>query len=123
MEEKFDIGNGITITEEGITDIVSTALEVGIYYWCEKVEVKGELLGEYESDQICKGGTLILYDIDSKKHELTREKLFKGIVMYIESPDSAYGIVEDNEIDTWNVDALVADMIIQFAIFEEIIYG
>jgi len=41
----------INVTQEDIDDIVTTALEGGINYWCGKVEVDGDYLGEYASEQ------------------------------------------------------------------------
>ena len=64
----------VRISTEDIDDIVTTALEGGICYWCRRAEVKGKYLGEFASEQISRGGVL-------------------------------------------------ADMIIQYAIFDDIIYG
>lgn len=36
----------VRISTEDIDDIVTTALEGGICYWCRRAEVKGKYLGE-----------------------------------------------------------------------------
>lgn len=64
----------INVTQEDIDDIVATALEGGINYWCRKAEVVGDYLGEYASEQISRGGTLKLYDSEEDEvYELTRD--------------------------------------------------
>lgn len=51
---------GVTLTQQDIDDIMASALDGGICYWCRMAEVVGEYLGEYASDQISLGGSLIL---------------------------------------------------------------
>ena len=120
VEVKYDV----IVTMRDVDDIVCTALEGGINYWCKRAEVVGNYLGEYASDQISRGGTLILYDSEGEdKYELTLDKLLKGIQMYVVNPNAPYKIVYNNELDTCQVDATVADMIIQFALFGVIVYG
>ena len=115
----------IKVTSEDVDDIMCAALEGGINYWCGCAEVVGEYLGEYASEQISKGGTLILYDAESDdKWEFNLEKLLDGIGMAIEEEWFAdYDWYDEDSLDTCNVDAEVADAIIQFAIFEEIVFG
>lgn len=120
VEVKYDV----IVTMQDVDDIMSTALGGGINYWCKRAEVVGEYLGEYASDQISRGGTLILHDSEGEdKYELTLDKLLKGIQMYVANPNAPYKIVYNSELDTCQVDATVADMIIQFALFGVIVYG
>lgn len=117
----------IVVTQEDIDDIMVTALEGGINYWCGKAEVDGSYLGEYASDQISRGGTLILHDTEEKRTELlTKEKLLQGIRMYAEQPknsDIFETVDHELHIDCCMVDANVADSIIQYAVFSEVVYG
>lgn len=117
----------VVVTDEDIDDIMCSALDGGINYWCGKAEVDGKYLGEYASEQISRGGTLILHDVEEGRTELlTKEKLLRGIKMYVEQPKSS-DILEvinhELHIDCGMVDAGVADTIIQYAIFSEIFYG
>ena len=112
-----------------------TALEGGINYWCRKAEVVGEYLGEYGSEQISIGGTLKLHDSEEDTvYELDKEKLLDGIKMYLEDPEKPYDILESASdsvgcskgefvLDCCMVDAVVADMIIQYALFRTIVYA
>lgn len=117
----------IVVTGEDIDDIMASALEGGITYWCDKVKVEGHPLGEYASEQISRGGTLILHDMEEGRNELlTKEKLLQGIKMYAEQPKSSdiFEVIDHElHIDCGMVDAEVADAIIQYAIFSEIFYG
>ena len=84
----------INVTQEDIDDIVATALEGGINYWCREAEVVGDYLGEYASEQISRGGTLKLYDSEEDEvYELTRDKLLDGIKKYCEDTERPYDIM------------------------------
>ncbi|MCR5144800.1 MAG: hypothetical protein K6B67_05770 [Lachnospiraceae bacterium] len=115
------------ISNEDIDDIVCTAFEGGINYWCNKVTPVGKYLGEYASEQISRNGSLILHLIEPingiNEYELNKEKLIQGLTMYLENPYAPYEITCGDCIDTCNVDADVADMIIQYALFKEIVLG
>lgn len=130
MESKVDRVQAIlqiVVTQEDIDDIMVSALEGGINYWCGKAEVDGKYLGEYASEQISRGGTLILHDSEEDRKELlTKEKLLQGIRMYAEHPTSGdiFEIIDHElHVDCGSVDAEAADAIIQYAIFSEIFYG
>lgn len=117
----------VVVTQEDIDDIMAGALEGGINYWCGEAEVVGNYLGEYASEQISRGGQLILHDIEKDEtYTLDREKFMKGLKMYFEKPHP-YNILEeiDNKlrIDTCNADDTVCDMIIQYALFDDIVFG
>ena len=112
----------VNLTQQDVDDIMVAALEGGINYWCREAEVVGEYLGEYASDQISRGGSLILHDSESSdKWELTLEKFLNGVKLYFE--DGCHVQVEDNRIDAGDIDAGDADGIIQFALFGEVVFG
>ena len=112
----------VSLTQQDIDDIMATALEGGINYWCRKAEVVGEYLGEYASEQISRGGSLTLYDAESSdKWELTLEKFLNGVKLYFEQ--GCHVQVEDNSIDAGDIDANDADCIVQFALFEKVVFG
>ena len=122
---RLNINFNLDITEEDIDDIMSTALEGGINYWCNEARAKGKLLGEYISEQISRGGTLLLRETEENKvHELTCEKLLKGIEQAIEEDYyTQYEWWNCNGLDTGSIDAAVADIIIQLALFGTEVYG
>lgn len=119
----------VRVSDEDIDDIVCTALEGGINYWCCDAEVVGEYLGEWASDQISRGGTLKLYDIESDDvWTLDKAKLLNGISKAITNGfllEYEWAKFE-NEIvtlDTCQIDAEVADAIIQYALFDKVVFG
>ena len=123
-EKKFTVRPQIevSLTQQDIDDIMVAALEGGINYWCRKAEVVGEYLGEAASDQISRGGILILHDAESAQTwKLTLGKFLNGVKLYFEQ--GCHVQVEDNAIDTCDIDAGDADCIIQLAIFEEVVFG
>ena len=118
-EKKFTVRPQIEVnlTRQDIDDIMATALEGGINYWCRKAEVVGEYLGEYASEQISRGGILVLHDAESTDEwELTLGKFLNGVKLYFEQ--GCHVQVEDNSID-----ANDADCIVQLALFEKVVFG
>ena len=122
---EIEIRKRIKVTNEDIDDIMATALEGGINYWCDKVAVVDKHLGEFASEQISRNGKLKLYDAEEDEtYELTLDKLLNGIRKAIEHDYFVdYGWFSGNGIDTCMVDAEVADVIIQLALFDDVIYG
>ena len=122
---KIKIEKEITVTQQDIDDIMVAALEGGITYWCRKAEVVGDYLGEYASEQISRGGVLKLYDAESDDvWVLTLEKLLHGIEKaYDGNWFIDYGWCDGSVIDTCQVDGEVADTIVQYALFDELVFG
>ena len=120
-----NITKTVKVTAEDIDDIMCSAFEGGINYWCRKAEVVGDYLGEYASEQISRGGKVKLYDAEEDEvYELTLDKFLKGIEMAIQHNYYVeYGWCDGTIIDTCQVDACVADVIIQLALFDDVIYG
>ena len=124
MKFEFTMLVPVTITSEDIDDIMVAALEGGITHWCRRVEVVGESLGEYASDQISRGGSLMLYDIESSdKWELTLDKFLRGLTKAIEDGAPITINAEDGSVDMSDMDADCADTIVQYALFGEVVFG
>jgi hypothetical protein len=131
MELKVVVSH--VFTTEEINDLICTALEGAINYWCGKAEIvmdadKKTFAGvlpedqsnvHYASDVIGYGGKLKLTDVedDDEVWELTLSKMLTGIQMHCEENN----IAPSNLMD--NYDADTADSIVQFALFNEIVYG
>ncbi len=124
MKFEFTMLVPVTITSEDIDDIMVAALEGGITNWCRGVEVVGEPLGEYASDQISRGGALLLFDSESSDTWiLTRDKFIRGFKLWLESDTCECGIHLNGKVDTSDIDAECADAIIQYALFGELVFG
>ena len=112
------------VATRDIDDIMCTALEGGITSWCRAAKPVGKMLGEYGHEQIARGGSLMLYDAESSdKWELTLDKFLRGLALAIESGAAVTIDAESGYIDTSDVDAECADMIIQFALFGDLVFG
>ena len=115
----------VTLTQQDIDDIVGTALDCGISYWCRKAEVvEDEYFGEYASDQISRGGSLRLYDLeDDSVYLLNLSGFLSGFKKLVESDLDEWGVIDGDRVDCCQVDAVVADQIVQFAVFGEVVYA
>jgi len=115
------------ITEQQIQDLLVTAFEGGINYWCDRVEITvmppNTSPEDYDklmaSQVIAKDGIVELRGEDFEKITLlTRDKMLTGI-----SKAMDWGNFASIEELIDNHDAETADIIVQYAIFDEIIFG
>lgn len=113
------------LTQQDIDDIMVSALESGVTYWCCKAEVVGDYLGEYASDQISRGGTLKLHDAEEDAvYELDVDKFLDGFKTWLEKGYDEYeALQQDGTVDCCEIDACCADAIVQCALFGDVIYG
>ena len=119
---KVHIDMDVDMTQKDLDDLMCTALEGGICYWCGRAEVVGEMLGDYAHEQISRGGSLILYDAESSdKWELTLEKFLCGLGLYLGEAMSA--AFEGEDIDSSDNDADAVDCIVQYALFGKLVFG
>jgi len=111
--------NKILLTNENIDDLMVAALEGGINYWCSRVKViQCPEKTMFASDVISKDGSLMLYDDEgSEKYELTLEKFMNGVELACKHYE--YNNAEEL-MD--NHDAETADVIVQYALFDKIIF-
>jgi hypothetical protein len=106
------------ITREMVDDILTTAFESGIYYWCGDIEIatQSEPAAAHASEVVARGGTILIAHDDGKA-EFTIETFLNGLERYCKvegrTPSAVY---EDH-------DATAADEIVQLAIFDDIVYG
>lgn len=124
-DNKLKVQSDIVVTDQDIDDIVACAFEGGITYWCDEAKVIGDYLGEYASDQISRGGKVLLYDYEAEEeHLLTKEKFLDGFKKYAKENMDIFEHKDGKMVtDTCLVDAAIADMIIQYALFGEVIYA
>lgn len=137
MKEKFNFTVGHSLTEEDILDILTTAIEQGIYYWAcidndhpDWIEARNQWKSEH-NDVPCwcdtafrvmqNGKAIIFYDEEDndKVLELTMDKFLQGCAKFTEWS----GKDIHKAIDEADFDAVDADCIIQFALFGEVVYG
>ena len=119
---ELNINYKVELDNECIDDIMTTALEGGITYWCDDAEVVGEYLGEFANEQISRGGALKLHDSEEDEtYELTLDKFLIGLAKLV--GERGLDVIYQGKIDPSNIDAEDADTIIQYAIFGEVVYG
>ena len=102
--------------------ILSGAFEGGSNYWADRVEVvEDDYHGaKYASEVISHGGRLLIHTQDDDVPRLlTKEKMLKGCKLYVAGDKDTKGRTFD--IDRW--DAIDHDMILQYSLFGEVIYG
>lgn len=125
-DKKFEVVAEVKVclTCEDVDDIMCSVLDA-IGYWCRKAQVVGEYLGEYASEQISRGGALTLYDAESSdKWTLDLEKFLNGVKLWLQNGDDRYGALQgDGTLDTGEIDGEMADMIVQYALFGEVVFG
>lgn len=123
VDRKMNLGGQeVLVKADDIDDIVCDAFEGGINYWCDMAKPVGDYLGTWASEQISRGGKVLLHDFeDDEWRMLTLDGVLNGISKVV----NEYGrqIVHNGEIDVYEIDGEIADMIIQIAVFDDVIYG
>ena len=128
-EKKFEVHAEITarLTQQDVDDIMVSALEGGINYWCSEAEVVEERrCADWGHEQIARGGALVLHDVEDidEKWELDLEKFLNGFKLWVEHGLDEYGAVQkDGTVDCCQIDAACADEIVQLALFGEVTFG
>jgi hypothetical protein len=125
LHEMFDKMVDKVITDEFIDDIMCTAFEGGINYWVRyaelsdeaKIEMENDTEFEYTHQAISRDHEITLVDMEDEEvtYNLNKDKFIKGIVMY--------WINHGFETDAGNIDAWGADMIVQYAVFDRIMFS
>jgi hypothetical protein len=109
----------IYISNELIEGIITTAIEGGINYWCERIKS--------HTHGVSDGGT-ISFGVNGRFYKLTIKEFMSGLQIYGEKFPSYLLIHKTKDdlsltIDEGMIDAEGADMIIQYALFGEIRYS
>ncbi len=116
-----------TLTKNDFTNIIITALEGGIGYWgClnndkpEFDKLKNMSVSEKVAEILWSGGSIELFDTDydyqeADKWELTIGKFVNGLIKYMKTDSKSF------ELE--NLDSLECDKIIQYALFNELVFG
>lgn len=123
--EKRTISIPFEIDQEFVDGVMSSAFCDGICYWCERIDVKdNDYKGtKYASEVIARGGTIIIVTDEedgNREFELDLDKLIEGYRKYAESRVNR-GI--KFYTDPCDIDSVEADIIVQYAIFGEVIFG
>lgn len=134
FDPKVDVGSfkaTVKVNAEQVQNIICTALEGGIGYWAGVDNSKEDFKDKPKEIPLCDWVTILLLDgrivyffeadtgemdaEDLQYKELTLDKLIEGVRLnHVNRP-------HDNDLD--NMDASTADCIIQYALFNEIVYG
>lgn len=119
----IDVMQKVVVTPEDIDDIMATALD-SITYWCGRTEVFYKRLGKYNSDQISRGGTLILFDAESdEKWELRLSNFLQGLKLALEQDVGIRLDFENGKLHICDFDGDAADAIVQLALFGEVVFS
>ena len=111
---EFTVSLKLKITEEDILDIYDTA-GYGIAYWANEAEI----------DEPSCTYTVTYEDYPSNEIQsktIGPRDIMNGIAKMLEQGYNS-NIVYEGTIDTGEIDSYAADIIVQYAIFGEIIFG
>ena len=116
-KDKTYVTKPIEVTDEHLDNILVGAFEGGSNYWAEKVEVRDDDYkgAEFASGVISKGGELYITTTEGDKHRLTKIILINGLQQYL----------NESKHKNWpdGGDSMTDDLILQYALFEEVVYG
>lgn len=130
------VTHSVELPEDDIENLICAAFEGGIGYWAS---VDDRSMIFYEQDQskslsdviseiILGGGEVTLHSTENYGTEWTlgMRKLMNGIARFLGTADGV-GCISDHNgkivFDSYDIDAEKADMIMQYALFDRLIYG
>ena len=105
------------VTDDHLDSILVGCFEGGSNYWAVKVEVaKDDYKGKkFASECVAAGGALFITTTEGDKYLLTKQCVIEGLQMYL----------DESKHKNWpdGGDSMTDDCILQYALFEEIVYG
>lgn len=118
----FNVTVSIPINAQDVDDILGTALDGGITYWCDEAKVSGEWPkgAEFASEALTRGANLELHSREPEEGTdgyfiLTMDMFIKGFTSYVAKCGWS-GYIDD-------IDASMADEIVQYALFGKVVFG
>jgi len=117
----ISVCNDFDVKRQDIDYLLVAAFEGGITYWCDQIKIDGDWPenADYASDCLSRGVDLMLHDYEENHwHRLTLPAFLSGVKLAMEQFNCA---TFEQFMDEH--DASYADIAVQFAIFEEIMYG
>lgn len=119
----------IEVSEEAIASALVSALEGGTNYWLEILEYGKPKKLTYRCDKqkifkhidypMNSTGSIVLRDTQTgKDYRLTRQKLNKAVKLMAEQYSQAF-----SDMINESGDAITGDMLVQLAVFGDVIYG
>ena len=116
-KDKNYVVKSIEVTDEHLDNILVGCFEGGSNYWIQGIKVaKDDYKGKcYASECVAAGGELYITTTEGDKHLLTKNMLINGLQQYL----------DESKHKNWpdGGDAYTDDCILQYALFEEIVYG
>lgn len=122
---KIEVTASFTLNEDMVDQILVTAFDGsygGSNYWADLLELKKESHPYGRSDMWSE--VLIQEREDGEKHKVDKERLARGLKLYIEKGMISEGHLADTiQSVATDFDANDADVIVQLAVFGEVTYG
>ena len=114
--------------DEFLEDIIIAALEGGSNYWIECIKVRnfendkpqGIPTSTWIFEKLKNGETIVLYLEDDGRAFLTLSKLKRGVKKYFSDSNNLVGGLT---LDAADYDADMADLVLQYSVFDEAVYG
>lgn len=126
----------ITLEEQFFEDILVSALEGGSNYWIESIKInhpggqrpKDVPSSLWASQALFNGGSVIFKTDDDETETLTLGAFQNGTLLWADKHPITvtHNLFVDNgkvTLDPSNLDADVADAILQYALFGKLVYG
>lgn len=125
----------VKINDEFVSDIVCTMFEGGSNYWINTIKInhpngvklKSTPTSEWAASALNKGGSVTIFphEYEGDIVTLTKQKLIDGIKLWATGSRFFEIVNEDGQhyIDAGNIDADESDVILQYSVFGEIIFG
>jgi hypothetical protein len=123
-DENLTVTVPVTFRKEDIADLLTTALEQGIGYWCDNIVratgTRTDIAKRYVPLQD-DGGTLRFQEYETGKlYDMNFDTIKKGLALMAEKSPKLFS---EFMSEGGGADCTVADVFVQYCLFGEIVYG
>ena len=135
-KNELEVKIPVRLSDEDIEDLMVTAMEGGIGYWACLDNTDARFADAPEDESLAETATKILLDgggvtfLDNEDRSqafiLRLDLLLEGVRLYLTESYCTQNFEMKNgvaRLDMCMVDAEIADMIIQYALFGKLVYG
>lgn len=125
----------VDLDDEYFVDIICTMFEGGSNYWINQIKInhpdgnkpKDVPNSVWAAGALNNGGNIIIYPYETdEKITLVKNMLIEGLDKWAKNFPTHVSVITENKkcvIDAGNIDVDDADIILQYALFNDIIYG
>lgn len=114
----------LEVSDEQVVSVLDSAFTGGIAYWCTAahLSMSGDYPSECWAEHVMSGGAVTLSSKEEGSHVLDAAAVQRGLE-WLGKPENKHIHHLADILHGWRADATTGDVLVQAAIFGEVVYG